>query len=97
MTTALVTYRGVIREGKVQLKDAVLPEGAEVLVVTNQLPSVEDQLRRLRAVSDDDWRRGFLEYAQFVEDHPAEADINTLTDDEIVALVHETREATQKS
>jgi hypothetical protein len=78
--TALVTYRGVVKEGKVQLKDIILPDGTEVVIVANQ------------PVSINEWRKPFEEYFALADAFPGEQDINELSDEELVELVKEARE-----
>ena len=91
--TTLTTYRGIVRDGKIIIQDADLPNGLEVIVVAQQLPvSLEAQKRRLAAIPQDEFENRLDEYDQFLKEHPAEADISDLSDEEIVKLVHEVRE-----
>lgn len=91
--TTLTTYRGIVRDGKIIIQDANLPNGLEVIVVAQQLPvSLEAQKRRLAAVPQDQWESHLDAYDQFLKENPAEADFNDLEDEEIVTIVHEVRE-----
>jgi len=94
----LAAYHGVLEKGGiVRLRQApALPAGAEVVVVVAYpcpapLPSLEEQERRLAALSEEEWRRPFDEFAAIVAQEQAEVDIASLSDDELVALVHEAR------
>lgn len=88
----LTTYRGIVRNGKIELKDGYLPEGTKVIVAVERLPSIEAQKARFQAMSQEEWEKPFKDYAAFLAAHPPEADINELSDEELVALVHEVRE-----
>ncbi len=94
-TTTLTTYRGVMeKDGLVRLRHApALPVGTEVLVVAAQpLLSLEEQKRRLAALSPEEWRKPFDEFAAVVAQEQVEVDIADVSDEELVALVHEARE-----
>ncbi len=94
-TTTLTTYRGVVeKDGLVRLRHApALPVGTEVLVVAAQpLLSLKEQKRRLAALSPEEWRKPFDEFAPVVAQEQAEVDIADVSDEELVALVHEARE-----
>jgi len=86
----LISYRGVVENGKVRLRDTVvLPEGAEVIVVTQQPLSLEEQERRLAALHPEEWRRSFDAVRRaWDESEPAELEGETLSDDELNAIVH---------
>jgi hypothetical protein len=88
----LVTYHGIVRNGKIEIEDAHLPDGAEVVVIT-QLPlsSVEEQKRRLAALSDTAWGQPFETYRKLLQEREAEADIESLSDEQLNSLVHEAR------
>ena len=89
----LTAYRGIVRNGKIELEDASLPDGAEVVVVAQEKsPSLEEQKRRPADIPQEEWEARRDAYDQFLKEHPAEADISELSDEEIVALVHEVRE-----
>ncbi len=89
----LTTYRGVIRDGKVDLTDAILPEGTEVVVVAQQpLPSIEEQKKRLATLSQEEWEAPFKAYQKLIEEYPGELDIDSISDEELVELVHQVRE-----
>ena len=94
-TATLTTYRGVMeKDGLVRLRHApALPEGTEVVVVVAQpLPSLEEQKRRLAALSPEEWRKPFDEFAAIVAQEQAEIDVANVSDEELVTLVHEARE-----
>ncbi len=89
----LASYQGVVQDGVIRLRDVRLPEGTKVVVVaveTQTLP-VEEQVRRLQAMPPDEWRKPFDEYIEFADQHPAEVDIDTISDEELDAIVHEVR------
>jgi len=86
----LVTIRGVVRDGKVDLQETGLPDGTEVVILTEKLPSIEAQKRRLEALSQAEWEGPFLEYIKLSEEYPDE-DISKLSDEEIVAIIHDVR------
>lgn len=91
----LTAYRGVVEKGVIHLRPQSpdLPEGAEVLVVAVQsLPSLEEQERRLAALPAEEWRRPFDEFILLSQAEPAEVDIDDVSDEELVALVHKVRE-----
>ena len=96
----LATYHGVLEQGGiVRLRQApALPVGAEVVVAyphpvpsPTSLPSLEEQERHLAALSPEEWRRPFDEFAAIVAQEQAEVDIASISDEELVALVHEAR------
>ncbi|HRQ38028.1 MAG TPA: hypothetical protein PLD25_08955 [Chloroflexota bacterium] len=89
----LVTYHGIVRDGKIELADMHLPDGAEVVVIT-QLPlsSVDKQKRRLAALSETEWRQPFETYWRLLQECETEADIESLSDEQINSLVHEVRQ-----
>ena len=75
----LASYHAVVvKEGQIELQEPVqLPEGTEVLVVV--------------AVSEAHRRKAFDEYIALAEKYP-EADIDTLSDQELIDIVHQVRE-----
>ena len=89
----LTSYQGVVQNGVIQLRGRRLPEGTKVVVVAveTQPLSVEDQVRRLQSIPAEEWRRPFDEYIEFADQHPAEVDIDTISDDELNEIVHEVR------
>ena len=89
----LTSYPGVVYNGAIRLRDARLPEGAQVIVVVAEPPplSVEEQVRRLQSVPLDEWRQPFDELAERAAGFQAEVDIDTISDAELDALVHEVR------
>ncbi len=96
----LAAYRGVVQKnGLVRLRRSaearLLPPGSEVLIIATQAQPVsdlEEQERRLAAFSPEEWRRPFVEYEAIAARECAEADIADISDDELVALVHEARQ-----
>jgi hypothetical protein len=92
----LTTYRGVVEKGVVRLRSQLPapPDGAEVLVVAVQpVPSLEEQERRLAALSPEEWRKPFdAVQAAWNASEPAPDEGKTFSDDELVALVHEARD-----
>ena len=89
----LVTYHGVVRNGKIEIADVHLPDGAEVVIIT-QLPlsSVEKQKQRLSALSDTEWHQPFETYSRLLQEREAEADIETLSEEQLDNLIHEARQ-----
>ncbi len=89
----LTSYQGVVHNGEIRLRDVRLPEGAQVIVVVAepQPLSVEEQTQRLQSMPLDEWRKPFDELAERAAGHPAEVDIDTISDAELDALVHEVR------
>jgi hypothetical protein len=88
----LLSYRGVVKDGKIEIKRVTLPDGAEVVVVTQSLSlSVAEQKERLTALSDSAWREPFSDYVQALKENPAEADIAALSDADLNDLVHDAR------
>ena len=89
----LTSYQGVVQNGVIRLRDVRLPEGAQVVVVVaeTQTLSVDEQLQRLQARPLDDRQRRFDELADHMSQHQAEVDIDTVSDEELDALVHEVR------
>jgi hypothetical protein len=86
----LVSYHGIVKNGKVELSDVELPDGIEVLVVTQTMPpSVAEQKKRLVALSDSEWRQPFAEYAQILKENPPEDNLTALSESELNHLVHE--------
>ncbi len=91
--TTLVSYQGVVEGGKVRLIGATLPDGVKVIVVAPQLPSVEEQIKHLEAVSPDEWRKPFeAAIRAWDESEPAELEDQPLSDAELSALIEEARE-----
>ncbi len=92
----LTSYYGVVeREGIVRLRQApALPTGTEVVVVVARpLPSLEDQAHHQTTLAPEDWHKPFDEFAIIVAQEQAEVDIADVSDEELVALVHEARQA----
>lgn len=95
-TTTLTTYRGVMgKDGLVRLRHApALPVGTEVLVVAAQpLPSLEEQKRRLGALSPEEWRKPFdAVRTAWDTSEPAPDEDSFPGDEELVELVHKVRQ-----
>jgi hypothetical protein len=93
----LTSYAGVVKKGQIHLGDEVnLPEGAQVIVVVAERPlSLEEQERYLHTLSAADWSRLFNEFMHFSSDPLTEVDIETISDAELVAIVHEVRATRQ--
>jgi hypothetical protein len=88
----LLSYRGVVKDGKVEIKDVALPDGTEVVVVTQSLSlSVAEQKERLATLSTGMWQQPFSDYEQVLKENPAEADIAALSDTDLNDLVHDAR------
>lgn len=86
----LVSYHGIVKNGKVEITNAHLPDGTEVVIVTQSpLLSVEEQKKRLATLSEKEWRQPFEVYAQILKENAAEADIAALSDTELNDLLHE--------
>jgi len=89
----LASYQGVVRDGVIRLRSGRLPEGTKVLVVAveSKLLPLDEQIRRLEAVAPGERRQAFEDFVAFADQHPAEVDIDTISDEELDALVHEVR------
>lgn len=87
----LASYHGIVRNGRIILRDIQLPEGAEVIVVVRSQLPLEEQEKRLVALSDEEWSAPFDAYIRLVNAFPAEVDIETIGDEELVMLVHGAR------
>ena len=53
---------------------------------------IEEQERRLATLSPEDWRRPFDEFEAIAAQEQPEEDINSISDEELVALVHQARQ-----
>jgi hypothetical protein len=90
----LASYHGVVENGKIRLQDAVLPEGTPVVVVVaeSRYASVEDQLKRLSAMTVKERQAAFDAVAQAASQLPTpEVDVASVSDETLDALVHEVR------
>lgn len=89
----LTSYRGTVKKGQIRLEEPIeLPEGAQVLIVVDlSLAEVETRQRRLAGLSEDEWQASFANFDQSVQDAPVEIDIESVSDQELVDLVHEVR------
>jgi hypothetical protein len=94
----LATYQGVVRDGQVRLFGAAPPDGTLVVVVASELPPAGEQEARLHAIPIEGRRRAFDEYLEQARRGPApEADVTTVTDQELVGVVHDAREEMQRN
>ena len=92
----LATFQGVVKEGQVRLFGTPPPDGTFVVVVASELPSVEEQEARLRAIPLEERRKAFDEYLERARQGAApEVDVATVSDQELVDVVHEVREEMQ--
>ncbi len=97
---SLIAYRGVVeKNGLVRLRRPagarLLQPGSEVLVVAAQsqpLSDLDEQERRLLSLSSEEWRRPFEAVRAAWEASEPAPDEGTLSDDELVILVHQARE-----
>ncbi|MBE2199011.1 MAG: hypothetical protein IAE79_10405 [Anaerolinea sp.] len=88
----LVTYHGIVRRGKVEIAADNIPDGTRVVVVMQQTVStIEEQQKRLAAMSQQEWEAPFKAYARLTAEYPAEVDIETISDEELNAIIHEVR------
>ena len=90
----LTSFQGVVQNGVIRLRDVRLPEGTQVVVVAvaeTQMVPIEEQLQRLQGRPLEDRQRGFDELAERVSQQQAEVDIDTISDEELGAIVHEAR------
>ena len=89
----LTSYPGVVYNGAIRLRDARLPEGAQVIVVVAEPPplSAEEQVRRLQSVPLTERQRRFDALAERAAGRQPELDIDTISDAELDAIVHEVR------
>lgn len=86
----LTAYRGVVeKNGMVRLRQPaeahLLSPGSEVLIVATQpqvVPDLEEQERRLTALSPEEWQRPFELYEAITAREPSEAYIADVSDDE---------------
>jgi hypothetical protein len=87
----LASYQAVIKNGQVQFQKAVqFPEGTSVVVVV-ALESVEAQEQRLAALSLAEWQAPFVAFEQSAQQSPPAEDIDLISDEELVTLVHQVR------
>ena len=86
----LMSYQGIVEGGRVRLVDVILPEGAEVVVVSLTLPTVASQQQHLAALTDEEWRRPFSALA-LTDEESVESDVSTISDEELNAIVHASR------
>lgn len=54
--------------------------------------NIEEQEKRLASLSLEEWHAPFLALAAAIEEYPAEVDLETISDEELVKLVHRLRE-----
>jgi len=60
----LATYQGVVKGDRYGLFGTPPPDGTLVVVVASELPSVEEQEVRLRAIPPEERRKAFDEYLE---------------------------------
>jgi hypothetical protein len=88
----LATFQGVVERGQIRWIGIAPPEGARVVVVAPEYPSIEEQEARLAAIPDDEWRKPFEEMIALARHSPPpEVDIDAISDQELIDLVHEVR------
>ncbi len=91
----LTSYHAVVvAGGHIRLTEPVqLPPGMEVLAVVVSPPQAEvaAQEARLAALSDAEWQAPFAVYAELGDQYPTEVDPATISDEELVELVHQVR------
>ena len=89
----LTSYPGVVQNGAIRLREVRLPEGAQVIVVVAEPPpvSVEEQAQRLQSAPLAERQGRFDELAERAAGRQAELDIDTLSDADLDAIVHEVR------
>jgi hypothetical protein len=88
----LTSYPGVVHNGAIRLREGRLPEGAQVIVVVAEPPpSAEEQAQRLRSVPLAVRQGRFDALAERAAARQPELDIDTISDAELDALVHEVR------
>jgi hypothetical protein len=91
------TFQGIVERGQIRWLGIAPPEGAKVVVVAKELPSVEEQIARLQAIPPEEWERAFDEFiALSRQGPPPEEAIDELSDEELVAIVHSVREEIQE-
>lgn len=93
------TYRGVVQaDGSVRLQYApALPAGAEVVVVVAQpSPTIAEQAQRLLAMPEKEWQQPFEKFEEASAKSEPEINIADVSDDDLVALVHEVRQERMK-
>jgi hypothetical protein len=87
----IATYRGIIRDGKVELQGVKLPEGAEVIVVAEAYLTLQEQGERYASLSDEKWGEPFAAYRALSIKESGEVQEEDLTDEALTAVVHESR------
>ena len=88
----LATFRGVVEGGQVRWFSDTPPEGTQFVAVASTLPSVEEQLARLKAIPLEERHKAFDEYIRLArQESPPEVDISRISDQELVDIVHEIR------
>jgi hypothetical protein len=88
---SLTSYQGVVHNGVIRLRDVRLPEGAQVVVVVASALPVEEQVSRLQAIPPAERQRRFDTLAERAEQYQAEVDVDTVSDEELDAIIHEAR------
>ena len=89
----LATFQGVVERGQIRWVGIAPPDGAKVVVVAQEWPPLEEQLKRLASIPLEERQRAFDEFDRLAEQGiQPEVDIGTVSDAELVALVHQTRQ-----
>jgi hypothetical protein len=87
------TFQGVIEKRQIRWIGAPPPEGTLVVVMPQEPPPIDEQIKRLQAIPSDDWRKSFQAVLRaWDESAPAELEGQPLSDDELQALIERARE-----
>ncbi len=79
----VLAYAAVVEHGQIRAP-AGLPDGAQVYVLVPAAPPRPTP-------GSPEWEQAFDEFEAYAKNHPAEANIDDMSDDEINAIVHEVR------
>jgi len=79
----VMAYEAVVENGHIRAP-AGMPDGMQVYIV---VPAV----RQRPASGTAEWHQPFEAFEAFVREHPAPAEVDALSDDELNAIVHEAR------
>jgi hypothetical protein len=86
-------FQGVIEKGQIRWVGVAPPEGTLVVVVPQEPPSVDEQIKRLQAIPPAEWRKSFeAVLCAWDESEPAELEDQPLSDDELKTLIEQARE-----
>ncbi len=84
--------QGIVENGSVRIIGTQLPEGTRVVVLARQLLSIQEQAERLEAIPLDEWSKSFDELVELAHPGPQpEADIESVSDQELEDVVHQVR------